>query len=70
VTLGIVIGILVGIPLGIGLLWAFTHLSGQQTALRYVPAKTYSNVEEWEIIKDPKTGRTLGIRVHRKAEET
>ena len=34
------------------------------------PKMTYTNVEEWEIIKDPKTGRTTGVRVKRTAEES
>ena len=31
------------------------------------PTSGYSNKEEWEFIKDPKTGRVIGVRVHRKA---
>lgn len=32
--------------------------------------KNYTNLEEWTIIRDDKTGRTQGIRVKRSAEET
>ena len=32
-------------------------------------ARTYSNVEEWEVIKD-EDGRVRGVRIHRKAEAT
>lgn len=31
-------------------------------------AKTYTNIEEWEFIKDER-GRTRGIKVHRNAQE-
>jgi len=34
----------------------------------YTLAKTYQNEEKWEFIRDER-GRTLGLRVHRKAEE-
>jgi hypothetical protein len=30
-------------------------------------AKTYSNEEVWEFVRDER-GRTLGLKVHRKAE--
>jgi len=33
-------------------------------------ARTYVNTEEWEIVRDPKTGRTQGVKVKRKAEES
>jgi hypothetical protein len=61
-----VIGFLLGISIGIGLYWFFTCSSQAPT---YVQAKTYSNVEEWEIVRDPETGRTLGVRVKRTAKE-
>jgi hypothetical protein len=35
--------------------------------IKPVQAQMFTNVEEWEIIRDPATGRTLGIRVHRDA---
>jgi len=31
-------------------------------------AKTYSNEETWEFVRDER-GRTLGVKVHRTAEE-
>ena len=31
-------------------------------------AKTYSNEENWEFVRDER-GRTLGVKVHRNAEE-
>jgi len=70
-TLAFVIGLLVGIPVGIGLFWAFTQLkvgSPQTSAYQPAPKKTYTNTEEWEILKDER-GRTRGIRVHRRAQE-
>ena len=32
-------------------------------------AKTYSNEETWEFVRDER-GRTLGVKVHRSAEES
>jgi hypothetical protein len=32
-------------------------------------AKTYSNEETWEFVRDDR-GRTLGVKVHRSAEES
>lgn len=63
----IVLGLFVGVPLGAFFLWLFTR--PRSPSPTYVPTKTYSNVEEWEIVKDPATGRTKGLRVHRMAEE-
>lgn len=31
---------------------------------------SYTNTEEWEIIRDPKTGSLIKIVIHRKAIET
>jgi uncharacterized membrane-anchored protein YhcB (DUF1043 family) len=56
-------GLLIGIPVGIALFWFFTH--SKSTA-----AKTYANLEEWEFIRDPATGRTKGLMVKRTAKET
>ena len=33
------------------------------------PEKTYTNVEEWEFVKD-KDGRVLGLKAHRNAKQT
>jgi hypothetical protein len=55
-------GLLLGIPIGIALLWFFTHPKS-------TTAKTYANLEEWEFIRDPITGRTKGLRVKRTAKE-
>jgi uncharacterized membrane-anchored protein YhcB (DUF1043 family) len=55
-------GLLIGIPVGIALLWFFTHSKS-------TTAKTYANLEEWEFIRDPITGRTKGLRVKRTAKE-
>jgi hypothetical protein len=32
-----------------------------------VTPQTYTNLEEWEIVKDPTTGRVQGVRVKRTA---
>ena len=32
-------------------------------------ARTYNNIEETELIRDPQTGRIAKIIIHRKAEE-
>lgn len=32
--------------------------------------RTYENMEEWEFVRDPKTGRTQGVRAKRHAEQT
>jgi len=57
------IGILIGIPIGMLLLWLLTHSQSLSTG------KTFSNLEEWEFIRDPETGRTKGLRVRRTAKE-
>jgi len=54
----LILGFLLGLAVG----WIISQHSTAR--LR----KTYSNVEEWEIIKDEK-GRVRGIKVHRTAEE-
>jgi len=56
------IGLLVGIPLGIGLLWFIS----QSTSSIATP-KTYSNLEEWDIVKDERD-RVIGLKVKREAE--
>ena len=56
----LLLGVLIGIPIGMMLLWLFTrNLSAH---------KSFSNLEEWEFIRDPVTGRTKGLRVKRRAE--
>ena len=66
VLLGVIIGGLIAIPL-------FYFLS-QPPPRRIFTAtsrtKTYMNDEEWEIVKDSKTGRTTGVRVKRTAVES
>jgi len=52
--------LVLGVLIGIGIYWFATH---------HHSSTTYSNVEEWEIVKDER-GRTVGIRVHRRAEES
>jgi hypothetical protein len=67
VGVGIIVGIAVGIPLG----WLIAQLFIRPSAATGQSAagnKTYSNVEEWDIVKDER-GRVKGVRVHRRAEE-
>jgi hypothetical protein len=52
-----------GIPLGMAAVCLLIP------PVRASAPRTYENVEEWEIIKDPETGRTKGIRVHRNAKQ-
>jgi hypothetical protein len=56
-------GLLLGIPIGIALLWFFTNAPQNIFA-----PKTYSNLEEWEFIRDSATGRTKGLKVKRTAK--
>jgi hypothetical protein len=35
---------------------------------RIASGYSYSNIEEWEIVRDPETGRVRGVRVHREAK--
>lgn len=52
--------------LAIGAVAVFVFMKPQPSvATSYV---TYSNVEEWEFLKDER-GRVTGVRVHRKAEQ-
>lgn len=40
------------------------------TASGALNARSYTNDEEWEIVRDAKTGRTQGVRVKRTAKES
>jgi hypothetical protein len=59
----VALGLLLGIPLGMAALWFLVQAGQHQSGLPV----TYSNVEEWEFVRDPATGRTLGVKVHREA---
>jgi hypothetical protein len=58
------IALVVGIAIGLLLLGR----SPASASFTTQTPQTYSNVEEWEIIRDPETGRTKGIRVIRNAK--
>ena len=66
--LGFIIGVIIAIPL-------FLIISKPppepqvQFSTPQNQATYYENNEEWEIIKDPETGRTQGVRVKRTAKE-
>jgi len=60
----VLIGLLLGIPVGIGLWW---WLTTQRVPLSL--PKTYSNLEEWQFMKDERD-RIIGVTVKRTAEET
>jgi len=63
--LGLILGIFLAIPI---FLFLSKPLPPTQTRLTTAktPMKTYyQNVEEWEIIRNVKTGRTEGVRVKR-----
>jgi hypothetical protein len=47
----------------VGLVVGYILKGGQASSV-----KTYSNEEVWEFIRDDR-GRTLGVKVHRSAEE-
>lgn len=61
-----------GFVLGGLFVWLFLRGSaGAQVRARrvlYSPVVTYTNEEEWEIVRDER-GRVSGVRVHRKARE-
>jgi hypothetical protein len=59
---GIIIGVLIGIPLGYIILQIFK----QKEALVWVPQRTYTNMEDWEFVKDSR-GRVTGVHVKREA---
>lgn len=64
--LGLIIGVIIAIPVALIL----STPINQAPTVKYFANKTYyENDEEWEIIKDPDTGRTKGVRVKRKAKE-
>lgn len=60
----IAFGFLLGVPVGVFIFWLLTR---PKTVSAWTPVASYSNTEEWEIIRDAKTGRTLGVKVHRRA---
>lgn len=58
----LIIGIAVGITIGTIIAFAlFYYLKPQSKP------KSYSNLEEWEFIREPGTEKIIGIRAHRKA---
>ncbi len=66
--LGIVLGLFIALPL------FYILFKPSPTSARLLTAQApkiiyYTNVEEWEIIKNKKTGRTEGVRVKRTAKE-
>ena len=69
ILLGLIIGIVLAVPISLLL---FKSPTTQTTY--FVPEKpktiVYENLEEWEVIKDPETGRTKGVRVKRNAKES
>lgn len=67
VIVGIVIGIATGVAIGLAV--ASQKQSSPAPSATFVPAKTYSNLEEWEIVRDPDTGRVKGVRVKRTAQQ-
>ena len=60
--------IAVGIVFGAGITFVLTRPRTQPAS--YAVARTYSNTEEWDIIRDEETGRVKGVRAHRDAKET
>jgi hypothetical protein len=51
------------------LLWGLAALLSQGPPSAPAPQRTYySNVEEWELVRDPETGRLRGIKVIREAK--
>lgn len=67
--LGMIIGIFLAIPL-----YRLLSKPPPITQTRFIttqaaPQIYYENVEEWEIIRNPKTGRTEGVRVKRISKE-
>ena len=65
----LLIGLAVGIPIEILILYALTRPIPQTTTIPE-PTKRYSNSEEWEILRDKVTGRTIRVKVKRDAKET
>ena len=60
--------VIIGIAVGAGItVVLIPRASIPQT---YAVARTYSNTEEWDIIRDEETGRVKGVRAHRNAKET
>jgi hypothetical protein len=67
----ILVGVVIGIPIGMVLMWGLMTFLSQKPSPSFSlppPQKTYSNTEEWEMVRDPKTGRLKGIRVIREAK--
>ena len=59
-VVGIIIGIAIGIPVGLFIFQFFTSSSPSY--------RQYSNIEEWDIIRDER-GRVRGVKVKRVAKE-
>jgi hypothetical protein len=59
-------GLVIGVPVGMVLFWFLSKHVGSEGLFA---SKTYSNLEEWEFIRDPSTGRTKGLKVKRTAKE-
>jgi len=62
--------LVLGVAVGAGITFVLTRPRADAQPTSYAVARTYSNTEEWEIIRDEKTGRVKGVKAHRRAEET
>jgi hypothetical protein len=60
--------ILVIAGIAIGAVAVYFYMKSKTSLPVSYAVKTYSNIEEWEIVKDS-DGRVRGVKVHRKAEE-
>lgn len=54
--------------IAVGGVFVYFFLRPVPTTVASQPSETYSNIEEWEIIKNPVTGRVEGVRVKRTAK--
>jgi len=67
IFIGLILGIFLAIPI---FLFLSKPLPSTQTRLTTAQTSTktyYENLEEWEVVRNVKTGRTEGVRVKRTA---
>ncbi len=66
--LGVILGLFLALPL-LRILFKPSPTSRRFFTTQAPTTTYYENVEEWEIVRNKKTGRTEGVRVTRTAKE-
>lgn len=66
----LLLGLAVGLPVGALILYALMRRDQTLAKVAAVSPRAYTNNEEWTIVRDEQTGRTLGVKGKRDAKES